>query len=114
MTEKRRRRRRLQKERLPVPDEARVCAWCKKPLPARDVYGLGARAVPGIELPGPPGTVQTLWINSAQREVHTIIVTKDSPAKQQEGWDFYFALCSETCANELRTALVADGIPAGR
>ena len=113
MTKKRRRRRRPQKKRPPVPDKARVCAWCKNPLPAREVYGLGARAVPGIELPGPPGTVQTLWINSAQREVYTIIVTEDSPAKQQEGWDFYFALCSEKCGHELKAALAADGIKAG-
>lgn len=46
--------------------------------------------------------------------IYTIIVTEDSLAKQQEGWDFYFALCSETCANELRAALAADGVKAGR
>lgn len=69
--------------------------------------------MPDVELPGPPGTVQTLWVDSAQRDIYTMIVTEDSPAKQ-EGWDFYCALCSETCANELRAALAADGIQTSR
>lgn len=79
------------------------CGWCGEPLEeGAEIVTLGAsvdskemlRDVEGEIIPLPVG----------DRSVDAIVVTADSPAKQ-EGRDLVFIVCSEECASQLREAL---------
>ncbi len=90
-----------------------VCAWCEQRIPEeREVLGLGAKAVPGVDLKRHQGRVTRLHLVTADRTVVAMVTGTDSSAKR-EGHDLYFMMCSEACGAALRAAL-AEEILIGR
>jgi hypothetical protein len=78
------------------------CAWCKKAIPeGEELFTVGARAKPGVDLSAHEGTLLAVSLEGEGRGVKAVVVTNDSPAKR-EGYDLLFVACSESCAEELR------------
>lgn len=79
------------------------CAWCRKEIPPDDeIFSVGAKARPWVKLP--KGGVMELSVDAAHQRVPAIVTAPDSPARQA-GNDLLFALCSQACAQALKTAL---------
>ena len=83
-----------------------TCVWCGA-IPEQDVFGLGARARPGVDLEPYRGQTLEIVIATLGKKVRAIVVTADSPAAK-EGNDFYFMTCSEVCGQALKEALGED------
>jgi hypothetical protein len=78
------------------------CAWCRKAIPEGvEVFTVGARAKPGVDLSAHEGALLAVFLEGEGRGVKAVVVTNDSPAKR-EGYDLLFVACSESCAEELR------------
>ncbi len=87
-----------------------TCAWCNKQIGEdEECYGMGAKARAGMDLREAEGTIVDIWVESAERSVPAIVVVSGSDAKK-DGHDMIFMTCGRGCAEELRNALVADGI----
>ena len=88
------------------PDHWRTrCAWCAKRIPHdAEVFGISVRLRKEAFQEVDPGTIQPLFLGMAGKTVAMMVVTDDSPAKQ-DGKDAMFQLCSEDCAKALQTAL---------
>ncbi len=84
---------------------ASVCAWCGETI-AEDVevYGMGARVKPGIDLTDKQGTAVTLSLRLKDKTVPAIVVTNDSEAKRH-GYDVALVGCSRECVASLKRAL---------
>ena len=84
---------------------AHICAWCNERIPEDvEVFGLPAKARPGIDLEDREGTIIQLPLALMDKVVPVTVVTSDSEAKRQ-GYDFSFMLCSQACARSLKDAL---------
>lgn len=89
----------------PMPDH---CAWCDRVIdPDEEVFGCGAKAMPGIDLRDREGKTIPLFLALIRRTVPAIVVPSDSQAKK-DGNDLYFVICSERCGRELKEALQRD------
>jgi hypothetical protein len=71
------------------------------------VLGVGAKALPGVDLPRHQGRVMRLHLVTADRSVRAIVTGADSPARR-EGHDLYFMVCGESCGAAMRAALAED------
>jgi len=81
------------------------CAWCAKKMPDDvEVFGISVRLRQEAFQEINPGTIQPLFLGLAGKTVAMMVVSDDSPAKQ-DGKDAMFQLCSEDCASALQTAL---------
>ena len=90
-----------------------VCAWCERVIPeGREVLGVGAKALPGVDRRRHQGRAMRLHLVAADRSVRAMVTGADSPARR-EGHDLYFMVCSEACGAALRAAL-AEEIRIGR
>jgi len=90
-----------------------VCAWCEQAIAeGHEVLGLGAKAVPGVDLQRHQGRVMRLDLVTANRSVLAMVTGADSSARR-EGHDLYFMMCSDGCGAALRAAL-AEEIRVGR
>jgi hypothetical protein len=79
------------------------CAWCRKKMaPDEEIFSIGARAKPWVELP--EGGVLELSLDATHRRVLAVVTVPDSPA-HQSGNDLLFATCSQACAEALTVAL---------
>lgn len=84
------------------------CAWCDRRIKLdTEVFGCGARTIPGIDLSAKEGEILPLYLALSQRTVPALVVPGDSQAKR-EGNDLYFLICSETCGHYLKEALERD------
>ena len=93
------------KENLPPS----ICAWCGKVIPEdTEVWSFGIKARPEIDLADQRGKVIDLTVVSANKIVPAIVVTEDSEAKKEKGYDMVFMLCSQYCALQLKEALDKD------
>src|SRR5256885_1707363 len=91
-------------ERYPLPN----CAWCEDEIPEDvEVFTIGAKAKPGIDLSEAEGTIIPLILSQANRTVSALVPTKDSPAAR-DGHDLIFMVCSQSCAQALSNALEND------
>ncbi len=82
----------------------RVCAWCGMELaPDAELFSLGAKVRPEVDLEGPAGTVIPLYVDPG-KTILGIVSGSDSEAKKQ-GNDILFVICSESCGKSLRKAL---------
>jgi hypothetical protein len=100
---KRRRRKPKQQPR----EFLQTCAWCRRHVPGGDeVFGLSARAQPGVDLSQytREGPVLFMPLPQAGTTVHAFVPAVGSPAKRS-GADLVFMLCSQDCASDLRDAL---------
>ena len=89
------------------------CAWCGRAIPdEHEVFGMGARARPEVDLEPYRGRTIEVHIATLGRKVPAIVVSADSEAAR-EGKDFVFMTCSETCAAALKAA-VGEDVQLGR
>jgi hypothetical protein len=84
------------------------CAWCAKKLGKNQpVFGISMRLRPEAFSEVAPGTVESLYLPSAERTIPLIIVALDSPAKR-EGKDAMIQICSDACGIAAQEALRKD------
>lgn len=82
-----------------------TCAWCHKRIKrGHEVFGVGAKTKPNIDLTDSEGTIITLVLAKTDKNVFAMVPTSDSPAKKH-GNDLYFMVCSQDCGQDLMTAL---------
>jgi hypothetical protein len=88
-----------------------VCAWCEQAIAdGYEVLGVGAKAMPSVDLQRHEGRVMRLHLVTADRSVLALAKGADSSAKR-EGHDLYFMMCGEACAAALRAALAEETRP---
>jgi hypothetical protein len=91
-------------ERDPLPN----CSWCEDEIPEdAEVFTVGAKTKPGIDLSEAEGTIVPLSLVRAGRTVMALVPTKDSPAVR-DGYDLIFMVCSQSCAQALSNGLEND------
>ena len=91
-------------ERDPLPN----CSWCEDEIPDDvEVFTVGAKTKPGIDLSEAEGTIVPLSLIRTDRNVMAFIPTKDSPAARN-GYDLIFMVCSQSCAQALSNGLEND------
>jgi len=95
----------------PKPDPFEVmseCCWCGKYIPEdREVFALGAKVRPGMDISEYEGEVMPLTIITHGKTVNSFVPPADSDAKR-DGNDFLFTICSSLCGYELKKALGDD------
>ena len=85
-----------------------TCAWCGALIPEdTEVFSLGAKLKPDIDLKRDEGTVIHLRLETIDKVVLAIVPTSDSPAKK-EGKAILFMICSDDCGTALGKALEQD------
>ncbi|NUO83206.1 hypothetical protein HUU05_24300 [candidate division KSB1 bacterium] len=98
----------MKKSRSQNPFGWQHCAWCGARIAAdTEVFGCGARTIPGIDLSAKEGEILPLYLALSRRTVPALVVPQDSQAKR-EGNDLYFLICSESCGRALKEALEED------
>lgn len=91
-------------EKDPLPN----CTWCGDEIPEDvEIFTIGAKAKPGIDLSEAEGTISQLSLIQANRTVSALVPTRDSPAAR-DGHDLIFMVCSQSCAQALSDALEND------
>ena len=91
-----------------------MCAWCLTEISASDEhFGFGAKAPPAVDLSDVEGKWIDIQLVSAGKTVQVGVTTPDSPARREQGYQFYFVACSEDCCKELEDA-VRNDIELGR
>ena len=83
----------------------RVCGWCGKRIsPDSEVFALGARARPGIDLKRWEDGAMQILLTSIGKTVFAIVPTNGSQARQ-EGKDLMLTVCCQRCGEALKKAL---------
>ena len=96
------------KENMTVERAMRQCAWCNNHISEDvEVFGIGGRFGPGMDLSEYEGGVMPVEIITCDRTIFTFVPTADSPARE-DGNDFLCMTCSLSCANSLKEALDRD------
>jgi hypothetical protein len=91
-------------ERDPLPN----CSWCEDEIPEDvEVFTVGAKTKPGIDLSDAEGTIVPSSLIRADRTVMALVPTKDSPAVRA-GYDLVFMVCSQSCAQAVSNGLEND------
>jgi hypothetical protein len=84
------------------------CSWCEDEIPDDiEVFTIGAKAKPGIDLAEAEGKIIPLSLIRANKTVSAIVPTRDSPAVK-DGYDLMFMVCSQSCAQALSNGLEND------
>lgn len=93
---------------IPDSDALSRCAWCRKHIDENsEVFGLGAKLKPGIDLSSYQSHCIELELPSEEKSVCMIVNTEGSAAKK-DGKDGMFMVCSKKCAGNLKRALEED------
>lgn len=98
------------KRKRPMPQDllyerfCSSCGWCGKRIgPDQGVFGVSARARPGLDLTHVEGQIIALHLVTFDRTILVGVAGRDSEAKRA-GKDLSFMVCSRTCGEELRRA----------
>lgn len=84
------------------------CGWCGKSIgEGQPVFGIGGKALPGIDLSLVQGKVIEIELEAAAKHILAAVPAFDSDAKR-EGNDLMFMVCSETCGRQLQTAVAGE------
>jgi len=83
-----------------------TCCWCGSKIERdQEVFGIGARKRPGIDISKyERGGVMPMTLSTIERTIYCIVSTPDSDARKQNK-DFMFTLCSEKCGVQLKEVL---------
>jgi len=101
------------KQRAELKSSMFACAWClTKISDDTEIFSLGTKALPGIDLSDHEGKFIPLHLSLAKKTVNGLVVIKASPAKK-DGYDIVFALCSAGCGRALKAALQNEKDAAG-
>jgi hypothetical protein len=90
-----------------IPDKEALnkCAWCQSEITDHmEVYGLGAKLKPNIDLSEYEGHCIEIDLASEDMSVYMMVTGRGSEAKN-EGKDAMFLVCSENCAKKLKDVL---------
>jgi len=93
-----------------VPDQTALgrCSWCGRKIKSHEpVYGFGGRKRPGVDITEYEGSAILISLATVQKEVICMVTPPDSPAKA-DGKDFMFMICSEACADEMKSVMDAE------
>ena len=84
------------------------CGWCGKSIGEdQQGFGVGGKALPGIDLSLVHGKVIEIELDTAAKRVLAGVPAFDSVAKA-EGNDLMFMVCSEACGRHLQTAVAGE------
>ena len=84
------------------------CCWCEDDIPPDDeVFTIGAKAKPGIDLGAQEGKLIPLFLIQADKTISAIVPGRDSQARRDDH-DLIFMVCSQSCAQSLSNALEND------
>ena len=97
---------RRRKKLASVEQVTHICAWCGRQIEEEtELFSLGAKARPGVMLPGPTGGVISMSLRpQVDKTIYALVPTSTSQAKR-EGNDLLFVLCSRACALALKSTL---------
>ena len=90
-----------------IPDEEALskCAWCRIHINDHmEVLGLGAKLTPDVDLSEYESHCIQLGLVSEEKPVYMMITAQGSAARN-DGNDCMFLVCSEDCANKLKSVL---------
>ena len=93
-----------------VPDKKALgrCSWCGKRIKANmPVYGFGGRKRSDVDLTEYEGCAILISLATVPKEVICMVTAPDSPARA-EGKDLMFMICSEACAEEMKSVMDAE------
>ena len=71
------------------------------------VFGFGGRKRPGVDLTEYEGSAILISLATVPKEVICMVTATGSPAKAY-GKDFMFMICSEACADEMKSVMEAE------
>jgi hypothetical protein len=84
------------------------CGWCGESIGEDEpVFGIGGRALPGIDLSLVQGKVIEISLGGVARQVLAAVAAFDSDAKRA-GNDLMFMVCSKTCGQRLQAAVAVE------
>lgn len=96
---------RIKKKNPKLSKVLKICTWCGKSIPKNEeIFSLGAKSKPGVDLSKYEGKVIPIKIISLNKTIFAIVPMDDSDSKR-EGNDFMFVLCSRECGYELKDVL---------
>jgi hypothetical protein len=82
------------------------CAWCHRSLGEESArIAIKARFRDQKDYRKNEGKVISFALAEAGRTVPAYVVTRDSPAKKEEGKEVIFQVCSDRCGDELSIAM---------
>jgi hypothetical protein len=90
-----------------IPDEEALskCAWCQSHINNHvEVLGLGARLKPDVDLSEYESHCIQIGLVSEEKPVYMMVTAQGSEARS-DGNDCMFLVCSEDCANKLKSVL---------
>lgn len=95
----------MKAKRVPYKKAIEQCAWCGKKIKANQpVYGFGGRKRTGMDLTEYEGSAILLPMATIPKEVICTVTSAGSQARA-DGKDFMFMVCSEDCANEMKSVM---------
>ena len=98
----------MKAKRVPAKKALGRCSWCGKRIKDdAPVFGFGGRKRPGIDLREYEGSAILISLATVSKEVTCMVTAADSPAKA-DGKDFMFMICSEGCADEMKSVMDAE------
>jgi hypothetical protein len=90
-----------------IPDEEALskCAWCRSHINNHvEVLGLGARLKQDVDLSEYESHCIQIGLVSEEKPVYMMVTAQGSEARS-DGNDCMFLVCSEDCANKLKSVL---------
>jgi len=85
-----------------------TCAWCKKNIPeGNEVFGFGVKLRTGVDIEEKEGTIISLPLPIADKNIPAIVTTTGSDAKNK-GYDLVLMICSQGCGGYLQNALQTE------
>src|SRR3989442_11875386 len=82
------------------------CAWCDIELPNdAEAIAISGQAPPETDLTGTQRSIVPILLERVNKTVPAIIPSSDSKAAR-EGKEFLFIVCSKSCAQAIKDALV--------
>jgi hypothetical protein len=98
----------MKAERVPAKKALGRCSWCGRRIRDNEpVYGFGGKKRPGVDLTEYEGSAILISLATVRKEVICMVTPPDSPAKA-DGKDFMFMICSEACADEMKSVMDAE------
>ena len=98
----------MKAKRVPYKKAIGRCSWCGKRIKDNTpVYAFSGRKRPDVDLAEYEGSAILMSLATVKKDVICMVSAHDSPAKA-EGKDFMFMLCSESCADEMKTVMDAE------
>jgi hypothetical protein len=90
-----------------IPDKEALskCVWCQRHISEdMEVFGCGVKLKPGVDLSEYENHCIQIGMVSEEKPIYMMVTAQGSEAKK-EGKDGMFLICSEECAEKLKSAV---------